>query len=426
MSHDLLVVYYSQDGRMRATTRDYLTSFRRYADVGCRYVNAAVPTSMWGLADAYEAVVFDYSVLAERSNRSRFERLVSRIRPLRDRSAVRIALPQDEYTDPGRLCAFIRELDITAVFSVLERGDWAALYDPDTLNRIHSTVLTGYLEPARIREIDDLAASGGPRPIDVGYRARDLPIWLGREAQRKGAIGRLAAEIAADLGLAVDISVHPQDVFHGSHWYRFLLNLRWTLGVEGGATLVDRDGTVRAAVDAYVERHPAASFDEVEAACFPGKDGAITGMAISPRHLEACATSTAQILVEGAYSGILQPWTHYVPVRRDLSDLRDALMGVRDDRLRGDIVATARADIVESGRYSYARFVHEVLEGALGRTIDRDRAGRMPPATDIVGLASRAWLGGRHLTRSIGRTVLRDVPRSLARLSSSGRAKVRA
>ncbi|MBT8506740.1 hypothetical protein B1F79_04690 [Coxiella-like endosymbiont of Rhipicephalus sanguineus] len=41
---------------------------------------------------------------------------------------------------------------------------------------------------------------------------------------------------------------------------------------------------------------------------------------ISPRHFEAVATKTLQILYEGEYSNILKPWVHYVPLKKDYSN----------------------------------------------------------------------------------------------------------
>ena len=55
------------------------------------------------------------------------------------------------------------------------------------------------------------------------------------------------------------------------------------------------------------------------------EDGRLQLFAISPRHLEACATRTCQVLVEGEYSGVLRPGEHYIPVRKDLSNLDDVL-----------------------------------------------------------------------------------------------------
>ena len=89
--------------------------------------------------------------------------------------------------------------------------------------------------------------------------------------------------------------------------------------------------------------HPDAGYDEIEAACFPGRDGELALFAISPRHLEACATRTGQILVEGAYSGMLEPGQHYLPVRADLSTSGDVLDEARDEARRRELTEAAYA-----------------------------------------------------------------------------------
>ena len=73
---------------------------------------------------------------------------------------------------------------------------------------------------------------------------------------------------------------------------------------------MDWDGQVHEATGKYVKNHPDADYDEIERNCFPGMDGTFKGVAISPRHLEACATETCQILIEGHYNGILVPDKH--------------------------------------------------------------------------------------------------------------------
>ena len=95
--------------------------------------------------------------------------------------------------------------------------------------------------------------------------------------------------------------------------------------------------------------HPADGFEEVESACFPGRDGEIDYRAISPRHLEACATRTCQILVEGDYNGVLEPGRHYLPLRADLGNLDEVLDAVQRDDEREHLVEAAYADVVASG-----------------------------------------------------------------------------
>jgi hypothetical protein len=36
---------------------------------------------------------------------------------------------------------------------------------------------------------------------------------------------------------------------------------------------------------------------------------------------EACMMRTAQVLLEGYYNGIFEPWKHYIPIKKDCSNL---------------------------------------------------------------------------------------------------------
>jgi hypothetical protein len=110
---------------------------------------------------------------------------------------------------------------------------------------------------------------------------------------------------------------------------------------------------------------PDATFEELEARCFPGRDGEFGLVALSPRHLEAVATRTCQVLIDGDYDGVLQPDRHYIPLRRDFSNLDDVLETIRRDEERERIVETAYREIVESGAWSYPRFVETLEETTL-------------------------------------------------------------
>jgi hypothetical protein len=210
----------------------------------------------------------------------------------------------------------------------------------------------------------------------------------------KWKIAEAVAEIARRDGLVVDISTSPEDTLLGDRWFEFLASCRYTIGVEGGASIADLDGEVKSATEAYLARNPRASFDEVKMECFRDRDGELSHFALSPRHLEACATRTAQVLVEGEYNGVLTPWVHYFPVKKDLSDLERVLELSRDEGLREAMVERAYVDIVESGSYVYSAFVTEVEEVALGEPM----RGRLPSRrADAWLLANRlleryAWV----------------------------------
>ena len=86
-----------------------------------------------------------------------------------------------------------------------------------------------------------------------------------------------------------------------------------------------------------MQAHPQATFEQIEDSCFPADDGALSLFAISPRHLEACATRTCQVLVEGWYNGVLTPGRHYIELKRDFSNIEQVLDDISRDQLRAEI-----------------------------------------------------------------------------------------
>jgi hypothetical protein len=103
------------------------------------------------------------------------------------------------------------------------------------------------------------------------------------------------------------------------------------------------------AAQAFLAEHPDAPFEAVEAACFPGRDGELDLFALSPRHLEACAARTGQILVRGAYNGVLEPDVHYLALEPDFSNLDVVLEAARDEPRRQRLTTAAYDAVVGSG-----------------------------------------------------------------------------
>jgi hypothetical protein len=210
----------------------------------------------------------------------------------------------------------------------------------------------------------------------------------------------------------------PADTLLGDDWYRFLLRCRFTIGVEGGASILDRDGRIRDCVTRYRSEHAEASFEEIEQSCFPGLDGTFDLRAISPRHLEACATRTPQILIEGAYNGILQPGTHYLPLRADFSNIAEVIEGMARRDEAAEMADRAYRDLVATGRYSYESFVATLLSAApsiprilTGRSVRTSAVSAWAPAADGASWAL-VWArqhGKRVVRATLERVGLLDV-----------------
>ncbi|MDQ7779192.1 MAG: hypothetical protein RDV41_05730 [Planctomycetota bacterium] len=402
----ILIVYcYTHEYPMRAAIGDHLYSLRRYSGAQCSYVNTGMRRlPEYLLQIPFDLIVFHTTFLSQRwSGSEHFRRLVAEVHPLADMAAVKIALPQDEFIYCDDLCRFVSELKIAHVYSVAPAQEWSKIYAGVDFAKVRfHEALTGYLDEDTVNRAGKTASTTGARPIDIGYRAYRAPQWLGRHGFLKTQIADVFLREAPKYGLNVDISTRPEDTFLGNDWFRFLSRCKYLLGVEGGASVMDRDGSIKRGTEDFLAANPRASFDKIESACFPGAEGSLRLMAISPRHLEACATRTCQVLIEGKYNDILRPGVHYIELKRDFSNLREVLSVIKEDGLRRELVENAYRDVVETRRYTYRTFVHSIMKTTLPHSAARDTGSthdaRTSPAqrrADIAEALDRARLAFR-------------------------------
>jgi hypothetical protein len=376
---DILIVYSHVRWPPTATVRDSLYSFERHSGARYWYLHLGVRrVPSWLRRVPFDAVLFHPTLLWDRVHPPRMEQHMRKLRRLAGVGRHRLAWPQDEFLYSRALVDLLRELRVDHVFSVGPESTWDQIYEGLDRDRVGiSRMLTAYLAPETLERIESVVRASRDRPLAIGYRAARLLPALGRHGVLKTEIAERVGAAAAKRGLHVDIATGGSNTIRGDDWYRFLASCRYTIGVEGGSSVHDPDGTVEKAVIAYLAAHPDASFDEVEAECFPGADGRLSYFAISPRHLEACATRTAQVLIEGDYNGILRPGEHYIALRRDFSNLDEVLDLVERDTERARLTEAAYRDVVASGDYTYERLVREVEAVALGEAPARSASRRL-------------------------------------------------
>ena len=199
------------------------------------------------------------------------------------------------------------------------------------------------------------------RTTDIVYRANNTPWSLGWLGYTKSRLGSEARDRLARTSLRCDISVNPADTVLGDAWLPFIAGSRAILGSESGSSVLDRRGEMRLHVQALLADQPTLSFDALNALT----GGELTRYhfgALGPRHLEAMLTGTVQVLVEGAYQGLLRPWEHYIPLARDLSDLESLPERLADPALLQQIADRTYEEFVASGAYTYDRFANHVLD----------------------------------------------------------------
>ena len=350
------------------TVLDHIDAFKRLSQHSVRTFNPmAVSRSVALDLEQFDVVVIHYSIVLS----DRYHMSADMRDKLRRYSGLKVQFIQDDYRWVDRSAAASRQAGITVLFTVAGEPAASKLYDPRLpgVRRVHT--LTGYVPDGLAdRPPVDLER----RTIDVGYRGRDLPFWLGRLAQEKTLIGRRFAELATPYRLRCDIAWREPDRIYGSRWTDFVSSCRATLGTESGASIADFDGSVEEAVRGYLRAHPGAEFDEVEAAVLQPFEGNVVVNVVSPRIFEAAALRTAMVMFPGEYSGVVSPGDHYIVLNKDFSNLAEVIEKVRDDRFIGELTKRVHHDLIASGRWSYRSFIRqfdqvmsEEISGSLSR-----------------------------------------------------------
>ena len=218
------------------------------------------------------------------NNGSRIRKIIfQQLKRIRSIQACKVLIPQDEYTNTADLWKMIRECGIETVYTCAYPIDFSTLYPKEKTGLKHLfTTLTGFVDEENLKKINQLSQEIKERFIDIGYRARKLPYWVGQYGQLKYLIAEAVLNCPLSKNLNLDISTNPKEVFHGDEWYRFLLRSRTVLGCLGGSSMIDESGQIRARVNEYVKQKPQATFKDAEENCFPGLDNTINLFAISP------------------------------------------------------------------------------------------------------------------------------------------------
>jgi hypothetical protein len=109
-------------------------------------------------------------------------------------------------------------------------------------------------------------------------------------------------------------------------------------------------------------QHPEATFEQFWHEVLQPYENALYYAQVSPRHFEAAATKTLQIMYEGRYSGIFQPQKHYVALKKDFSNIEEVVQSLSNKELIEYITESAFQDIILNEAYSYDRFINNFDE----------------------------------------------------------------
>jgi hypothetical protein len=299
---------------------------------------------------------------------------------------VKAAFIQDEYRFVNSTIGVMRTLGIQVLFTCVPEDQVELVYPQAALPEMRRkvTVLTGYV-PQELLSRPPVPYED--RTVDVGYRGRRLPAWLGRLAQEKVVIADRFRADAPAYRLSTDISTNEEDRFYGDAWIRFVARCKSTLGVESGASVFDFDGSIEQAIRDHLSTHPDAPFEELHRLFLAEVDGRIRLNQISPRCFESAALGTLMVLYPGDYSGILKPWVHYAPLEKDHSNMAEVAGAIHDRPTWERITRQAREEVALNPRYSFRAMV-EAMDSALA--LAAGTSERVHPS-GFERLASRSY-----------------------------------
>lgn len=307
---------------------------------------------------------------------------------------------QDEYDHTHRAWHWIRRLGLDLVFTVVPEAGIERIYPAKEFPGVRFVSnLTGYVPDG----LD--GSSNAPPPskrfLMIGYRGRPLPIRYGVLGVEKVSVGEITKKYCDAHGVVTDIAWSEEARIYGPKWYEFMVSCRSMLGSESGSNVFDWDGSLVQSVAEFKRQNPGAGESEIYESVVRSRE--IDGIMnqVSPRVFEAIAARTVLVLFEGNYSGVVKAGEHFIPLKKDGSNLAEVVSLLQDGAYLDAMAERAYRDVIASGKYSYKSFVKMVdaeiersfcgLEfRGLSQSENKNATGHPPPPSPVTTWPIRA------------------------------------
>jgi len=186
------------------------------------------------------------------------------------------------------------------------------------------------------------------RNIDLGFRGMPYPLFIG-DVERQSLLEYFDV-YRESLNLNIDIRYKK---LGRVEWAHFLQTCRGVIGAEAGTHFLDRKSRMISSAKKYIRKHPKATLVEIQNLFKNNPEQYVSGKAISSRHFEPIGTKTCQVLLEGEYNGILRPGLHYISIKKDFSNVTEAIDLFKDVNYRKRIVEQAYELVMKSHTYRH-------------------------------------------------------------------------
>ena len=278
---------------------------------------------------------------------------------------LKILFIQDEYDRVSVAREEIVKLGFQIVYSCVPATNLEVVYPkrqfPQTT---FVSVLTGYVPTGSIAQ----PHPPSQRRIAIGYRGRVLPIRYGQLAMEKRQIGEVVRQHCREHGVSHDIELTEDQRLYGESWTRFVLSCRAMLGTESGSNVFDFNSDLESQIADYRAKHPTIDDETMYKNVIAPLEMPGVMNQISPKLFEMIQSRTVCILYPGSYSEVLEPYKHYVPLRRDHSNINEVVGLILDDGFVDELSRYAYDSIIATNRWDYCRFA-SIVDDAIRQQI---------------------------------------------------------
>jgi len=376
-----VAIFYDDRNMHTSAVCEHLNAFRTYSHHHVYFIPATINSwcppgppdetndiSFHTDLSLFDVVIVHYAVrlaLPDHINVKLAEKLASF-------GGLKMLFIQDEYDTTETARGWIEKLHFDVVYTVVPEEGREFVYPPQRFPTTEFLpTLTGYVPEDQ--HIENYAMPLDQRDVVIGYRGRMLAYFYGALAYEKYEIGVEVKRLAGERGIPVDIEVDDNKRIYGTDWYRFLGSVRATIGTESGSNVFDFDGKLKETVTQALAENPNRTFHDIHREFLAEHEGIVKMNQVSPKIFEAIRLRTALVLFEGSYSGVVKPNLHYIPLKKDFSNIDEVFKKLEDlDYLR-QLTERAYTDIIESGEYSYRRFVEGIDADIAARTFRNAR-----------------------------------------------------
>jgi hypothetical protein len=248
---------------------------------------------------------------------------LSQIEFLKNCKAKKIVFSQDDYWYSEIRDKFYLEYKVSKVYSICAKNSWKELMPKYIASggkvcRSYTTYITPYMLDLRKK-----VKQWNKRKFDIVYRTVKSPLVINEFGNIKSLIGQQLLKSLDPNKLKTDISNEPGKLIYGEKWLKFIGNSRSILGAASGSSIKLRNHNVFKKLLKYQKKYPFHDLQSVKNAVFKYNDINKNYTMISPRNIEAAMLGVMQILTPSSYSNLLKPYVHYLPLKKNCSNIKE-------------------------------------------------------------------------------------------------------